>query len=112
MKTEYNSMAFTPEEVEQGLHKKLLDYLFEYNNKSDEHYCDIHICTDGYCTIIEWDVVPYNHEWGGQFQYIGMEQEVGTWITLPDNSRHLVFSDEEAQELLDDYRKSLDKAED
>ena len=111
MKRDYNSMDFTPEEVKQGLHKKLLDYLFGYNEKSKKHYCDIHVTTDGYCTTIEWDCVPYSGEWGGRFQYIGENQEVGTWVELPDNSRHLVFSEEEAQEVLEDYKKNLDKGE-
>ena len=40
------------------------------------HYCDIHITTDGYCTIIEWENVPYNHQWGGKFVHLSEDEEV------------------------------------
>ena len=71
MKKQYNSMAFTPEESKAAA--ELLNTLMRFNTLSKEHYNDIHVTTDGYCTIIEWVCVPYSHEWGGKFDYIDEE---------------------------------------
>lgn len=71
---DYNSMSFTPREAE--LANQLIQYLLTYNKKSQEHYCDIHITTDGYCTTIEWESVPYNHEWGGKFVHINEDEDI------------------------------------
>ena len=69
----YNSMAFTPEEVARGQHLKLLKTLFELNaDKEDASYNDIHIWSDGYCTIIDW--VDYNPVFGGgKFEFVSVE---------------------------------------
>ena len=71
---DYNSMSFLPEEAE--LAGQLIQYLLSYNTKSHDHYCDIHITTDGYCTIIEWESVPYNHQWGGKFVHINEDEDI------------------------------------
>ena len=65
-----NKMAFSPEEVKEGLHKTLLDYLLDYNAKSNDWMNDIHVTTDGYCTIVCWDQVPVKRDCGGGFVYI------------------------------------------
>lgn len=70
----YNSQAFTPEEVKAGLMQELLTCLFNYNKKSQDHYMDIHITTDSYCFIVEWCCVPYSHEWGGNFKFIPFDE--------------------------------------
>ena len=74
MEREYNYQAFTPKEVKQGLHTDLIQMLLKYNEKSDEHFMDIHITTDGYCLMVEWDCVPYNRQWGGVFVYKTLEE--------------------------------------
>lgn len=53
MKREYNSEAFTPEEVAKGLHQKLLNTLLEISKEQEDSHYDIHITSDGYCLIIE-----------------------------------------------------------
>ena len=62
-----NSMAFTPEEKENL--KKLIKFLVE-DYDSDEYYNEIHITTDGYCTIVEWDTIPYDGSFGGRIEYV------------------------------------------
>jgi len=61
-----NSKAFSPDEVSKGLHIDLLKCLIDYNSKSDECYNDIHIYTDGYCTIIEWCEVDYDEKYNNK----------------------------------------------
>ena len=106
MKKEYNSMAFTPEELEAGLLQNLLNYLFTYNKKSEKHYCDIHITTDSYCTIVEWDVVPYSHEWGGEFKHVDFDEDVIHYVELPDGSCVQSKSEEEDREIIEDYMRN------
>ena len=63
MEKRINNIAFSPEEVEAGAVKDLLGYLLEYNSNSDyDDYYEIHITTDSYCTIVEFEKVPYSGE--------------------------------------------------
>ena len=103
MNRQYNSMAFTPEEVKAGLFQKFLNTLIHYNTNSEQHYCDIHITTDGYCTILEWENVPYNHEWGGSFQYVGFDEVVMHEVQLPDGHYALSRNEEEDVEIINDF---------
>ncbi len=105
MKTEYNYQSFTPEEVEQGLPLEFLKALLDYNKASKNHYNDIHITTDGYCTIIEWESVPYNHEYGGSFKYVGEEEVVMLEKLFPDNHYELCYDEEDYQEKLAEWLK-------
>ena len=57
-----NSQVFTPEEVKQGLHLDLIKHLLEMNGKSDRHYNQILVNTDGYCTMVEWVQRSYNDD--------------------------------------------------
>lgn len=105
MSRDVNSHAFTPEEVEKGLHLKLLKTLLELSNESTEHYNDIHITSDGYCTIIEWVNVPYSHEWGGQFNFVDEDQVIMTEKMFPDNHTELCYDEEDYKEKLDEFLK-------
>ena len=105
MKREYNSQAFTPEEVEKGLHLKLLNCLLELNKESEKHYNDIHITTDSYCTIIEWESVPYSHEYGGRFEYIDDDHVVMFEGHFPDGHYDYFFSEEDFKEHLNEWLK-------
>ena len=91
MKTEYNYQSFTPDEVEQGLHLEFLTTLLNYNKLSKTHYNDIHLTTDGYCFIIEWESVPYSQEYGGAFKYVGEDGIVMLERHFPDNHYELEF---------------------
>ena len=99
-----NRKAFVPEEVKKGLLKDLLDYLLNYNLKSKDYYNEIHITTDGYCTIVEWEDVPYDKGWGGTFQYIDESHVVMKEVMFPDNHSEYLF-DEEEQEAIDEWLK-------
>lgn len=97
-----NSKAFTPEEVKKGLHLDLIKYLLSYGNKSDKYFYDIHIFSDGYCTIIEWVESPYNDDDGvyqGRFGFIDEDEDIMKEIKLPDNSYAYVHRGEEDEYL-------------
>lgn len=101
----YNSVAFSPEDVEKGYHQDLLDYLTDFNKKSDDDYYEIHITSDGYCMIIEFEKVPYSREFGGRFEYVDEDQCIMTEKQLPDDTYVLVHDEDEYKELLDDFLK-------
>lgn len=105
MDKEYNSQAFTPEEIEQGLLHDLLNYLLDHNKKNNNQYYDIHITTDGYCTIIEWTDVDYNQEYGpdGKFEFVPAGSYVMIERTFPDGHYDYFSSDEEFEEVLKNW---------
>ena len=95
---QFNSKAFTPEEVSEGLHLDLIKYLLDYNSASDDYYEDIHITSDGYCTIVEWcDVCLDKDISSGQFEFVGEDQYILTDIRFPDKHHEYLF-DEEIEE--------------
>lgn len=87
-----NSMAFVPEDKENM--KKLLKYLVEdYDSK--EYYNEVHITNDGYCTIIEWDSVPFDGSFGGKFEYVDEDHLVVKDVQFPDNHYEYLTDDYE-----------------
>lgn len=101
----YNEEAFTPDEVEKGLHIELLNTLLSINSKrAGEAYYDIHITSDGYCTIIQWDTVFDGVYGEDYFQYVDENQVIMTEVTYPDNSYEYVFP-EEADHALEKWLK-------
>lgn len=105
MRRDFNYEAFTPEDVENGLDQDLLNYLLEYNRKSDKAYYDIHITSDSYCVVIEWNRVNFDSEWGTErFEFVDEEHEILKIVRFPDN--HIEYlHDEEAEEALNDWLK-------
>ena len=67
-----NCKVFTRDDVEKGLHLKLLEYLCRYNveTESDEFF-DIHVTTDGDSIIVEWvdSSFEFPYEW---FELVGV----------------------------------------
>ena len=104
MKREYNSQSFTPEGVEKGLHLEFLKSLLDLNTKLTDRYNDIHITNDSYCTIIEWDCVPHDHAYGGEWKYITEDNVVMTEVNFPDGHFDYVFP-EDVEETLNEWHK-------
>lgn len=101
MEREYNYQAFTPEEVEQGLFQDLLDYLVDHNLKNEHQFYDIHITSDGYCTIVEWKDIGYEYQHEeGCFKYVPSNGYVMLEYHFPDNHYEMFESEEEYQEAL------------
>jgi len=103
MKKEYNSEAFTPEEVKKGLHLKLLNTLLELSSEMDKRYNDIHIWTDGYCTIIDWCQAYYENRGEGKFEFVDADEYIVMERCFPDNHYETFGSEEEYEERLKDW---------
>lgn len=100
MERNYNTEAFTPGDVEEGLLNDLIKHLLDHNEKSNRAYYDIHITSDGYCTIVEWVSVPYEDEhYNGEFVFKDEDEVIMKELILPDNSIEYVFPDEEEERL-------------
>lgn len=102
----YNETCFTPEEVEKGMHLKLIDYLLSYNKDSEDNFNDIHITTDGYCTVVQWIDRNYEFDDGGRFEFVDAGQKVMTECELPDNSIVMCYDEEDAKDTLDNWLKN------
>jgi len=99
-----NSTAFTPKEVEKGLHLKLIKHLLEESTELENSYNDIHITSDSYCIIIEWQQMSYEYDSGCGFKFIDEEHEVLKRVAFPDN-HHEYLHDEEEKDALADWLK-------
>ena len=97
-----NSMYFSEEDVKAGLMTKLIDYLCQYSYASGprdfSHYNDIHI-KPGDCGsfIVEWEQVPWSHEYGGNFQFVDEDEVVCKELVLPDKT--VVYTPSPEEEL-------------
>lgn len=99
MTKNYNSQAFTPEEVQKGLHLDLIKYLLDYNSKAEGFFNDIHIDSDGYCVIIEWVQESYK-EACTSFEFVDHDEEVIKIVHFPDNSYSYASDEDEANDML------------
>jgi hypothetical protein len=99
MAKNYNSQAFTPEEVQKGLHLDLIKYLLDYNSKAEGFFNDIHIDSDGYCVIIEWVQESYKDACTG-FEFVDCDEEILKIVHYPDNSYGYASSEDEANDML------------
>lgn len=90
-----NSKVFLPEEVEKGLHLDLINYLIEYNKKSDKYYHEFMVTTDSYCTIVNWVDRRYDGEdYNGHFELLKDDQRIVREVYFPDNHYELLPEDE------------------
>ena len=100
-----NEVDFTPEEVEENLHLDLINYLLDYNKKAKDHYNEILITSDGYCTIVQWFNRSYNDDFGkGSFKFVDEDEVVMKELIFPDNSTEYVLP-EECDERLNEWLK-------
>lgn len=99
MTKNYNTQAFTPEEVQKGLHLDLIKYLLDYNSKAEGFFNDIHIDSDGYCVIIEWVQESYKEACTG-FEFVDYDEEVMKIVHFPDNSYGYASDEDEANDML------------
>ena len=87
--------------------QKLLDTLLDYNSDFEEKYFnDIHIYQEDDLIIIEWDEVPYSHEWGGKWQYIEEDDVVMKDVEFPDGHFEQLFPDEVEERLADWHKEN------
>ena len=74
--------------------QKFLDLLLEFNMDSDnDTYYEIHVYpNDCSCMSIEWQETPWglNKEWGGQFKWVDVYDDVYTELHFPDDHYEMV----------------------
>lgn len=111
MERNYNSVAFSPEEVEKGLHMDLIKYLTNYNaaRESDDYY-EIHITSDGFCMMIEFEKVPYDRRYGGRFEFVDEDEAVMKEYKMSDGSYQWFQSEDEYRECELDFQKMNEEA--
>ena len=100
-----NSVAFTPEEVKQNLHMGLIVYLLSFNQKSENSFFDIHITTDGLCTIVEFANITrgINDTLEG-FVYMDEDHYLLKRVEFPDG-HYDYLDDNEAEDVFNDWLK-------
>lgn len=104
MERNYNEMAFVPEEVEQGLHLDLIKHLLDYSAKSEKGYYDIHITSDGYCTIVEWVDKRYNDNEEQGFRHLDYDEVIMKEVYFPDGHYEFLFPNE-VEEVMEEWQK-------
>ena len=99
-----NRQVFRKKEIDKGCLNKLLNVLIELNHTLEDDYNEIHIYQDDFITVVEWEQVPFNGEYGGKFEYIDEEHLVLKEVRFPDN--HIEWlKDGEEEEALKDFLK-------
>lgn len=93
----YNSQAFTPEEVKQGLHLELITHLLDYNSKAKDYFNDIHIDSDGYCVIVEWTHESLTDA-TTSFEFVDYDETILKIVRFPDNSYDYAEDQDEAND--------------
>lgn len=102
----YNHMSFNvTKPKEKKKLQEFLDYLLAYNAEVSELYMDIHIYQEDLFTMVDWDQVPYDHEWGGQFKYVDWDQIVVKEVGFPDGHYEYALDEEHEKQLWDDFHK-------
>lgn len=99
-----NTQAFTPEEVEKGVMDKFLKHLLELSNELEDSHLDIHITTDGFCTIIEWLDVFDSYDDSAKFVLLNSDEVIMKEVDFPDNHYEYMFA-EEVEERLKEWHK-------
>ena len=57
-----SKMLFTPEDVEAGLMHELVDFLIDFNLKSEDHRVEATFYTDGLYHVVEWELFELDFE--------------------------------------------------
>lgn len=100
-----NSVSFSKEDVEAGLHLDFIKQLIDYNYKtSSGFYNDIHIKYDGFTTLVEWFENSLD-EYFGDFEFVDSEHEVMYIGTMPDSTYDYYGSKDEYNKAFEDFLK-------
>lgn len=103
METGYNSMTFTPKEVEDGLAREAIGFIMSLSAKSDTHMAELAVTTDGYCTTVKWIWVPYDRSYGGKFEFVDDGEEVMREVELPDGSWSYIGKNDDQEAYIGDW---------
>lgn len=106
MKTNYNSMYFSKEDVAKGLHLKLIETLLNLSLESREEVVHIHTYTEDFgAVIVDW--CQHNYEYDDNdtntFVYIDSDECVMIERSFPDNHYEYFHNEEEYKEAFDTW---------
>ena len=100
----YNEIALTPEEVDKGLLIEWIKFLTKTSEELEDSYYDIHITSDGYCTIIQFNDVRFDSEQeSGRFEFVDCDEHVMKEVEMPDGSFEYFLDDEQANEAIKEF---------
>lgn len=103
-----NKMVFSEQECANSFILWLTNY--NKNNNDNDQYNDIHIYQEDEFIVVEWVQIPYNHEYGGKFEFVDENQSIVTEFTYPDGEYGYAFDKEDKNKLIEDwYNKNSDK---
>ena len=86
--SDVNSVYFSREDVSKGLMAEFIAVLCRNTYESENLMNDIHIKPEDIGAFaVEWVQVPWDHSYGGKFEFVDEDQEVCDDLVLPDGSR-------------------------
>ncbi|MBO7732594.1 MAG: hypothetical protein J6S67_08570 [Methanobrevibacter sp.] len=103
MEKKVNSQYFGSQAVESGAMLKFIKALTDMCYEDDDValYNDIRIHPEDCGSfIVEWAQVPWDHSYGGSFQYVDEDEQVMIEREFPDKSYRTFYDEEDYTEQL------------
>jgi len=102
--SDLNSLIFSKEEQELGLHLDFINMLLKLNKESTDHYIEFLVRQEEEFVIIEWSQISYKSEKDySHFKLVGPDQVVMLEYRFPDNHFEYVFDEEDGKERLKEW---------
>ena len=99
-----NSQYFHDEQVKAGELSEFVSLLMKQCYGKGDNYNDIHIRPEDCGAFsVEWASSPWDHSYGGRFEYVEEDQAVMTEYTFPDNHCEMCFDEEDFKERLTEF---------
>lgn len=99
-----NSQYFDKEQIEAGEMQHLLEFLMNEAYGKGKYYNDIHIKpSDCGAFTVEWVQVPWDHDFGGSFQYVDSDEVVMKECEMPDGSYQYFKTDDDFLEAVQEF---------
>ena len=101
-----NSQSFSKEQIENNEMTEFVNMLCKLSYGEGSTYNDIRIRpTDCGGFAVEWAEVPWDHQYGGSFEYVDEDQVVVKEYVFPDNHTELCYNDDDFVCRLNDFLK-------
>lgn len=107
---DFNRQYFSKNDVKASLHIKFIQFLLD-NFETDEYRIDMRIYhEDCGAIIVEGVRALWDHiDEMGKFAFVGADEYVMQEVEFPDGHYDYAHSDEEAEELLEHWKKTHKK---
>lgn len=103
----YNSMYFTKQDVDKGLHLDLLKSLYKTSIESENDTLDIHTYTEDDAVIIEWcqHSIEFDDNLTNVFRYVDYDEVIMLEKSFPDGHYEYFNDEEEYQSRFEEWLK-------